>query len=248
MRVKVKVDIAKPFCHGRLITLKNGEKTWVVFKYARLPNFCFWCGRLSHGDRDCLLWVIYVPGFYDKSGLKEDEGLRRRDHDANGVVGNEESEERVAENSIMETEDFEEELNLVLNIEKGNVINLEKESEIKGRVNELESNREALNSIKNSIDKEHDSGKGVLEQEGNSKNMRTRNKGQESREGGSNIFDLQDEVEAKNFSSSQKGDKWARVQIVRAAPIESLEIKVEKKKKKKKEEEEEEEEIWQQAW
>lgn len=55
--------------------------------------------------------MIYVPGFYDKSGLKEDEGLRRRDHGANGVVGNMESRERVAENSSMETEEFEEELN-----------------------------------------------------------------------------------------------------------------------------------------
>lgn len=61
--------------------------------------------------------MIYVPGFYDKSGLKEDEGLRRSDHGANGVVGNMESKERVAENFSMETEEFEEEL-------KGNVINL----------------------------------------------------------------------------------------------------------------------------
>lgn len=41
MRVRVKVDIAEPLCRGRLITLKNGEKTWVVYKYERLPNFCF---------------------------------------------------------------------------------------------------------------------------------------------------------------------------------------------------------------
>ncbi|KAK7851891.1 hypothetical protein CFP56_040756 [Quercus suber] len=27
MRVRVKVDIAKPLCRGRLITFKNGEKT-----------------------------------------------------------------------------------------------------------------------------------------------------------------------------------------------------------------------------
>ena len=57
MLVRVKVHIAEPLCRGRLITLENDKKTWVVFKYERLPNFCFWCGRLSHGDRDCSLWL-----------------------------------------------------------------------------------------------------------------------------------------------------------------------------------------------
>ena len=27
------------------------------FKYERLPNICYWCGCLNHGDRDCDLWV-----------------------------------------------------------------------------------------------------------------------------------------------------------------------------------------------
>ena len=67
MRVRVKVDIAEPSYRRRLITLENGEKTWVVFKYKRLPNFCFWCGRLSHGDRDCSLWL------QSKGTLKEED-------------------------------------------------------------------------------------------------------------------------------------------------------------------------------
>ena len=67
MRVRVKVDIAEPSYRRRLITLENGEKTWVVFKYKRLPNFCFWCGRLSYGDRDCSLWL------QSKGTLKEED-------------------------------------------------------------------------------------------------------------------------------------------------------------------------------
>ena len=27
------------------------------FKYERLPNICYWCGRLTHDDRDCDLWI-----------------------------------------------------------------------------------------------------------------------------------------------------------------------------------------------
>jgi len=44
-------------CRGQLITLENGKQVWITFKYERLPNFCYWCGRLSHDDRDCELWI-----------------------------------------------------------------------------------------------------------------------------------------------------------------------------------------------
>ena len=27
------------------------------FKYERLPSLCFWCGCLTHDDRDCELWA-----------------------------------------------------------------------------------------------------------------------------------------------------------------------------------------------
>ena len=55
IRVRVEIDILLPLCRGRVITLESGEKSWVSFKYERLPNLCYWCGHLNHGDKDCPL-------------------------------------------------------------------------------------------------------------------------------------------------------------------------------------------------
>lgn len=30
---------------------------WVSIKYEQLQNFCYWCGRASHSDRDCEKWL-----------------------------------------------------------------------------------------------------------------------------------------------------------------------------------------------
>ena len=57
MRVRVTHDINLPLCRGRVITLAEGGKSWVSFKYERLPNLCYWCGRLDHDDKNCELWI-----------------------------------------------------------------------------------------------------------------------------------------------------------------------------------------------
>ena len=57
LRMKVTIDVNKPLCRGRLISLSHGEQSRVSFKYERLPNICYWCGCLNHGDRDCDLWI-----------------------------------------------------------------------------------------------------------------------------------------------------------------------------------------------
>lgn len=57
IRVRVVVDTSLPLCRGRLITLDNGREQWVSFKYERLPNLCYWCGLLTHCDKDCNKWI-----------------------------------------------------------------------------------------------------------------------------------------------------------------------------------------------
>lgn len=58
IRVRVIIDISLPLCRGRLVTLEIGNKMWVEFKYERLPNMCYWCGRLNHEDKNCDLWIL----------------------------------------------------------------------------------------------------------------------------------------------------------------------------------------------
>lgn len=55
--VRVVVDTTLPLCRGRVITLPNGSKSWVSFKYERLPSICYWCGHLDHDNKDCELWI-----------------------------------------------------------------------------------------------------------------------------------------------------------------------------------------------
>ena len=43
-RVPVLVDVTLLLCRRRVISLPNGSKSWVNFKYERLPNVCYWCG------------------------------------------------------------------------------------------------------------------------------------------------------------------------------------------------------------
>ena len=57
MRIRVKVDISKPLCRGRKARLASGRETWISFKYERLPIFCYWCGCLTHGEKDCEMWL-----------------------------------------------------------------------------------------------------------------------------------------------------------------------------------------------
>ncbi|MBA0626547.1 hypothetical protein Godav_004201, partial [Gossypium davidsonii] len=44
----------KPLRRGIFVSIDNVNKLWVPFKYENLPMFCFGCGRMGHGIKDCL--------------------------------------------------------------------------------------------------------------------------------------------------------------------------------------------------
>ena len=53
MRVMVTINISKPLCRGRRVMFDENNDAWVSFMYERLPNICYWCGHLTHDDKDC---------------------------------------------------------------------------------------------------------------------------------------------------------------------------------------------------
>ena len=51
-------DVSKPLYRGPKIALDDNEEIWVSFKYEKLPNFCYWCGLISHDGKDCEVWLV----------------------------------------------------------------------------------------------------------------------------------------------------------------------------------------------
>ncbi|KAK9273138.1 hypothetical protein L1049_017945 [Liquidambar formosana] len=53
IRVRVDVDVRNPLKTGFLLKRAAMPEVWVQFKYERLSDFCYRCGRLGHGEKDC---------------------------------------------------------------------------------------------------------------------------------------------------------------------------------------------------
>ena len=54
MRIRVLLDTSKPLRRGARIRLgSKGDVVWVDVRYERLPDFCFGCGKIGHGFREC---------------------------------------------------------------------------------------------------------------------------------------------------------------------------------------------------
>lgn len=50
-RAKIRVD--KPLQWGLFVNDGEGRRSWVYFRYEKLPEFCYWCGHIGHFENDC---------------------------------------------------------------------------------------------------------------------------------------------------------------------------------------------------
>ncbi|KAJ8441714.1 hypothetical protein Cgig2_019101 [Carnegiea gigantea] len=71
LKFRADVDITKPLRCGMMVNVKGVPK-WVGFKYVKLPDFCYGCGKLGHVWKGC-------PGFaleMDESDLQYGSWMR----------------------------------------------------------------------------------------------------------------------------------------------------------------------------
>ena len=67
LRIRVAIDITKPLLRCCKLWSEGKHIGWVSIRYERLPNFCYWCGQVLHGERDCPMWLR------GKGTLKKDD-------------------------------------------------------------------------------------------------------------------------------------------------------------------------------
>ncbi|CAA0841608.1 Unknown protein [Striga hermonthica] len=52
MKLLVDLQLNEPVLRGTHLKLGT-DSTWVEFKYENIQNFCYYCGRIGHGDKNC---------------------------------------------------------------------------------------------------------------------------------------------------------------------------------------------------
>ena len=53
MRIRVSIPIDRPLRRCGTVISSEGEATQILFRYERLPIFCYYCGVMGHDDRHC---------------------------------------------------------------------------------------------------------------------------------------------------------------------------------------------------
>ena len=57
LRIRVAMDITKALPRCCKLRAEGEHIGWALLKYECLPNFYYWCGRVSHVEKDCEVWL-----------------------------------------------------------------------------------------------------------------------------------------------------------------------------------------------
>jgi hypothetical protein len=55
IRLRIDIDINKPLVPGVFLPRRNNDDLWIGFKFEKLPEVCFSCGKIGHLMRECSL-------------------------------------------------------------------------------------------------------------------------------------------------------------------------------------------------
>ncbi|XP_027102865.1 uncharacterized protein [Coffea arabica] len=56
MKIFAEVDLHQPLVRGTAVRL-HGKMEWIEFQYERCPDFCYKCGIIGHGDKNCRMEI-----------------------------------------------------------------------------------------------------------------------------------------------------------------------------------------------
>lgn len=68
MRIRVTLDVTKPLLRKRKLNISLQELVWVNFKCECMLDFCFYCGVIGHGHKECKIWLV-ASELYEAEGL-----------------------------------------------------------------------------------------------------------------------------------------------------------------------------------
>ena len=57
LRIRVVIDIKKPLPRCCKLWSEGKHVGWALLKFERLPNFCYWCRKVTHSESDCDMWL-----------------------------------------------------------------------------------------------------------------------------------------------------------------------------------------------
>lgn len=58
LRVRIRLNLRESLMRGMMVKFPDEGRVWVQFKYERLPNYCFYSGKLGHVSRVRQLHVM----------------------------------------------------------------------------------------------------------------------------------------------------------------------------------------------